>query len=160
MEKQVSGNSERQLVVFRLAQDVYGLEIQGVREIIRMQEITRVPNAPEFIEGVINLRGRICPVMDLRKRFGVAVTDVTTESRIVVVEIAGEDVGMIVDAVTEVLRVAGDRIQPPSSVVTTRETRVVEGIVNLDNRLIILVDLDTLLSAEDRAAFSEALAAA
>ncbi len=161
MADQGSGSAERQLVVFRLANDVYGLEIQAVREIIRMQEITRVPNAPEFIEGVINLRGRICPVMDLRKRFAVGASDVTAESRIVVVEIAGEDVGMIVDAVTEVLRIPGDRIKPPSSVVTTTETRVVEGIVNLDDRLIILVDLDTLLSAEDRAAVaSGALAAA
>jgi purine-binding chemotaxis protein CheW len=162
MALQERGSAERQLVVFRLANDVYGLEIQAVREIIRMQEITRVPNAPEFIEGVINLRGRICPVMDLRKRFGVNVADVTTESRVVVVEIAGEDVGMIVDAVTEVLRVSGDRVQPPSSVVTTAETRVVEGIVNLDDRLIILVDRDTLLSAEDRASITgvEALAAA
>ena len=162
MALQKRGSEERQLVVFRLANDVYGLEIQAVREIIRMQEITRVPNAPEFIEGVINLRGRICPVMDLRKRFGVSVTDATSESRTVVVEISGEDVGMIVDAVTEVLRVSGDRVQPPSPVVTTADTRVVEGIVNLDDRLIILVDLDTLLSAEDRAVFTgaEELAAA
>jgi purine-binding chemotaxis protein CheW len=141
--------NEGQLVVFRLANDVYGVHIQNVREIIRMQEITRVPNAPEFIEGVTNLRGKICPVMDLRRRFDVAVTDSTPESRIVVAEINGEDVGMIVDAVTEVLRVGGERIQPPSSVVTIAERRVVEGIVNLDDRLIILVDLDTLLNAED-----------
>ncbi len=162
MALQERGIEERQLVVFRLANDVYGLEIQGVREIIRMQEITRVPNAPEFIEGVINLRGRICPVMDLRKRFDVTVADVTTESRIVVVEISGEDVGMIVDAVTEVLRISGDRVQPPSAVVTTADTRVVEGIVNLDDRLIILVDLDTLLSdtAQAMLAGTEALAAA
>jgi purine-binding chemotaxis protein CheW len=162
MANEAGGSAERQLVVFRLAQDVYGFEIQAVREIIRMQEITRVPNAPEFIEGVINLRGRICPVMDLRKRFGISISDATAESRIVVVEIAGEDVGMIVDAVTEVLRVAGDRIQPPSSVVKTADTRVVEGIVNLDNRLIILVDLNTLLADGDQAVFggSEALAAA
>jgi purine-binding chemotaxis protein CheW len=100
--------------------------------------------------------------MDLRKRFGVNVADVTTESRIVVVEIAGEDVGMIVDAVTEVLRVSAERVQPPSSVVTTADTRVVEGIVNLDDRLIILVDRDTLLCSEDQPGFTgmEALAAA
>jgi len=155
MMNQAGVSAERQLVVFRLAQDVYGFDIQAVREIIRMQEITRVPNAPEQIEGVINLRGRICPIMDLRKRFDVAISEATAESRIVVVEIAGEDVGVIVDAVTEVLRVPGDRIQPPSSVVTTADTRVVEGIVNLGDRLIILVDLNTLLTPDDRAVFQE-----
>lgn len=162
MAVQERGSDERQLVVFRLANDVYGIEIQAVREIIRIHDVTRVPNAPEFIEGVINLRGRICPVMDLRRRFGVDVADASSESRIVVVEIQGEDVGMIVDAVTEVLRVSGERVQPPSSVVTSAGTRVVEGIVNLGDRLIMLVDLDTLLSAEDRAAVvsMETLAAA
>ena len=151
MATQAGMSTERQLVVLRLAQDVYGFDIHAVREIIRMQEITRVPHAPEQIEGVINLRGRICPVMDLRKRFGLAVTDATADSRIVVVEMAGEDVGVIVDGVTEVLRVPGDRIQPPSAVVTNADTRVVEGIVNLDDQLIILIDLQMLLTSADHA---------
>ena len=141
-------STERQLVVFRLANDIYGVDIHAVREIIRMQEITQVPNAAEFIEGVINLRGKICPVMDLRKRFGVGVSDTTGESRVVVVEIAGEDVGMMVDAVTEVLRVSADRISPPANVVTGGDSRVVEGIANLDDRLIILIDLDRILTGD------------
>jgi purine-binding chemotaxis protein CheW len=160
MSEETLTRAELQLVVFRLATDIYGLEIQAVREIIRMQEITRVPNAPDMIEGVINLRGRICPVMDLRKRFGLTMGDATAESRIVVVEVNGEDVGMIVDAVTEVLRVPGDRIQPPSNVVAGSNMRVVEGIVNLDDRLIILVDRDALLSADDETVLSRELLAA
>lgn len=160
MIRQAGGTAERQLVVFRLAQDIYGFDIEAVREIIRMQEITRVPNAPEHIEGVINLRGRICPVMDLRKRLGVSESRATAESRIVVVEIAGDDVGMIVDAVTEVLRVPGDRIQPPASLVITADTRVVEGIVNLGDRLIILVDLGTLMVGDGQGVLAEARARA
>jgi len=152
-----ASSAERQLVVFRLAQDTYGFDIDAVREIIRMQEITRVPNAPENIEGVINLRGRICPVMDLRKRLGVDPSDATADSRIVVVEIDGDDVGMIVDAVTEVLRVPADRIQPPASLVITADMRVVEDIVNLGDRLIIVVQLGALLAREDSSALADVL---
>ncbi len=160
MAEEAGGSAERQLVVFRLAQDTYGFDIDAVREIIRMQEITRVPNAPENIEGVINLRGRICPVMDLRKRLGVSLGDATADSRIVVVEIDGEDVGMIVDAVTEVLRVPTDRIQPPASLVVTADMRVVEDIVNLGDRLIIVVELGALLAGEESGALAEVLARA
>ena len=160
MAGEAGGSAERQLVVFRLAQDTYGFDIDAVREIIRMQEITRVPNAPENIEGVINLRGRICPVMDLRKRLGVSLSDATADSRIVVVEIEGEDVGMIVDAVTEVLRVPADRIQPPASLVVTADMRVVEDIVNLGDRLIIVVELGALLAGDESGALAEVLARA
>ncbi len=160
MAGEAGGGTERQLVVFRLAQDTYGFDIDAVREIIRMQEITRVPNAPANIEGVINLRGRICPVMDLRKRLGISLSDATADSRIVVVEIEGEDVGMIVDAVTEVLRVPADRIQPPASLVVTADMRVVEDIVNLGDRLIIVVELGALLAGDESGALAEVLARA
>ena len=100
--------AERQLVVFSLAGEAYGVDIEAVREIIRMEEITQVPNAPEFVEGVINLRGMVCPVLDLRKRLGVDVSETTNESRIVVVEIDGEQVGLIVDEVTQVLRIGSE----------------------------------------------------
>jgi len=160
MSKQAVGSAERQLVVFRLAQDTYGFDIDSVREIIRMQEITRVPNAPDNIEGVINLRGRICPVMDLRQRLGVSLSDATPDSRIVVVEIGGDDVGMIVDAVTEVLRVPGDQIQPPASLVITADARVVEGILNLGDRLIIIVELGALLAGEEQGVLAEVRRAA
>jgi purine-binding chemotaxis protein CheW len=155
MAKPTKGIGERQLVVFRLAQDTYGFDIDDVREIIRMQEITRVPNAPTNIEGVINLRGRICPVLDLRARLGVRVSAATAESRIVVVEIDGDDVGMIVDAVTEVLRVPADSIQPTASLAVAADSRVVEGIANFDDRLIIVVALGTLLSGEDQGLLAE-----
>lgn len=143
-------SAERQLVVFRLASQVYGVDIGSVREILRMQQITRVPHSPEFVQGVINLRGKICPVVDLRMRFDVEVRELTDDSRIVLANVGGTDVGMIVDAVTEVLRINGDRVEPMPEVVGTGDSGFIEGIANLDERLIILVNLE--------AAFSEASA--
>jgi purine-binding chemotaxis protein CheW len=138
---------EREIVVFRLAESVYGIDIDVVREIIRMQGITPVPNAPDFIEGVTNLRGKICPVMDMRRRFGLPLARITADSRIVVIEIDGEDVGMIVDAVEEVLRLPGSSVEPPPlREVKSINTDIIEGIANLGTRLIVLFDVDRILS--------------
>ena len=112
-------STEQQLVSFDLATESYGVDIGAVREIIRLQEITNVPRTPEFVEGVINLRGKVIPVVDLRKRFGLPVGDQSAENRIVVVDIGGQDIGVIVDAVNEVLRIFTDSVEPPSSVITT-----------------------------------------
>ena len=93
-----------------------------MREIIRMQDITTVPRTPEFVEGVINLRGKVTPVVDLRKRFGLPVPEQSKENRIVVVDIGGQDIGVVVDAVTEVLRISSNSVEPPSSVITSAES--------------------------------------
>ena len=115
-----------------------------------MQAVTHVPEVPAFVEGVINLRGRVIPVIDLRKCFGFAVSEQTADSRIVVVDSAGEDIGVIVDAVTEVLRVAGSAIEPASALITTEDSYYMEGIAKIGSRLLILLDLDRLLQAGDR----------
>ncbi len=141
--------SERQLVVFDLAEEAYGVDISSVREIIRMQDITQVPRTPEFVEGVINLRGKVIPVVDLRKRFGFNVEEATKDTRIVVVDIGGQDIGVVVDAVNEVLRVAAEAVEPPSSVITTADSEYLLGIVKLAARLIILLDLEQALSSID-----------
>ena len=141
--------AERQLVVFALAGESYGVNIGTVREIIRMQAVTHVPETPEFVEGVINLRGRVIPVVDLRKRFGLAVTEQTAESRIVVVDITGHDIGVIVDAVTEVLRVPGSAIESASALVTTEDSYYMDGIAKIGARLLILLDLDRVLQLGD-----------
>ena len=143
--------SERQLVVFDLAEEAYGVDISSVREIIRMQDITQVPRTPEFVEGVINLRGKVIPVVDLRKRFGFSTEEATKDTRIVVVDIGGQDIGVVVDAVNEVLRVAADAVEPPSSVITTADSEYLLGIVKLAARLIILLDLEQALSSIDTA---------
>lgn len=146
---------ERQIVVFDLASEAYGIGIATVREIIRMQDITYVPDAPEFVEGVINLRGRVIPVVDLRKRFGLPVTEQTADSRIVVVHIAGEDIGVVVDVVAEVLRVSEQSIEAASTLVTTEDSYYMDGIAKLGERLLILLDLDKVLGTADMDALRE-----
>ena len=142
---------EKQLVVFELATEHYGVDISAVEGIIKIQEITVMPHAPAYVEGITNLRGIVLPVIDLRKRFGVAAVDTTKVSRIIVVEISGMTVGMIVDAVTEVLRVQEEVIEPPSPIVATVDSAFIAGIAKIGEQLVILLDLTKMLSAEDRA---------
>lgn len=145
-----AAQTEKQLVVFDLASEGYGVDIGAVREIIRMQEITRVPRTPEFVEGVINLRGKVIPVIDLRKRFGLHVADQSKDNRIVVVDIGKQDIGVIVDAVTEVLRISANSVEPPTSVITSADSDYLLGIVKLESRLIILLDLESVLSKDEK----------
>lgn len=139
---------ERQLVVFEMGGEAYAVEIGVVREIIRMQEITRVPGASSSLEGVINLRGKLIPVVDLRRRLRVAASDAGAESRIMIVDIEGEGVGAIVDSVTEVVRVSTEAIEPPSELVATPDASFVEGIARLGERLVVLLDVRRILAAE------------
>jgi purine-binding chemotaxis protein CheW len=140
-----------QTVGLELAGELYGVEIGRVQEIIRMQPITAVPNGPAFIEGLTNLRGRVIPVMDLRKRFGVDAGAPTRRSRIVVAELGGQTVGLIVDAVSEVLRVAAEQIEPPSTLITTSESAYLRGVAKLEERLVLLLDPSRILSADEGA---------
>lgn len=137
---------ENQLVVFDLAREHYGVDIAAVEGIIKMQAITAVPQAPAFVEGVTNLRGKVLPVVDLRRRFGLPPTEATKDTRIVVVEIAGATVGIIVDGVSEVLRIEPEAIEPPSPIVTTLDSAFIRGIAKVNNRLIILLDLTKILA--------------
>ncbi len=156
----LQNQEEQQLVVFDLSTESYGVDIGEVREIIRLQEITKVPRTPEFVEGVINLRGGVIPVIDLRKRFNLPVTDETADNRIVVVDIGGQNIGVIVDAVTEVLRINTESIEPPSSVITTDESEYLLGIAKLDDRLIILLELKQVLTEAEQSAIEEVTLAA
>ena len=133
--------SEQQLVIFCLSNEEYGVDIGAVREIIRLQDITRVPNVPHYVEGLTNLRGRVVPVVDLRKRFGLPAIQDVNNNRIVIVDVDGHDIGVIVDSVNEVLRVSGDCLEPPSSIVTTVDSKYLMGIAKLPSRLIILLDV-------------------
>lgn len=141
-------SDELQLVVFDLAGEHYGVDIESVREIIRAQEITHIPGAPDAVEGVINLRGRVIPVVDLRKRFNLMVTLETSQSRIVVIEIAEDEVGVWVDAVTEVLRIPASSVEKTSALVKTADSSYLEGIAKVDDRLMMILNLDRALSAE------------
>ena len=144
-------SEERQLVVFDLGGEAYGVEINEVREIIRIQEVTATPQSPWFVEGVINLRGKVIPVVDLRKRFGLEIRDETKDTRIVVVDIANTDIGMIVDAVTEVMRIPMSDVEPPSSVVSSRDSDYLMGIAKTQDKMIILLDLQQVLNGAEEA---------
>lgn len=138
-----------QLVVFELDREFYGVDIGAVNTIIRMQDVTQIPRTPDFVEGVINLRGSIIPVIDLRKRFGMPIGEITKASRIVVVEASGQLIGMIVDAVVETLRLPMDAIEPPSPVVTSTVCDYIRGVGKQENRLVILLDIEKVLTAKE-----------
>ena len=140
--------TEKQMVLFELGTETYGLDIAAVHEIIRMQPITKVPKAPFYVEGVINLRGRVIPVIDIGKKFGFEKTEEAKNNRIVVINIKDTTLGIIVDAVTEVIRVPADSIDPVSDIVTAGESDYLLGIAKIDNKMIILLALDKLLSRD------------
>ncbi len=134
-----------QVVGFRIGNETFGVRIGSVREIVRVPEITAVPSAPETIEGVINLRGKIIPVMDLRKRFGQSDVQPDKKNRILVVELENKLVGLIVNAASEVLRIAPSEIEPPGNLFAEGESGYVTGVGKLKGRLIILLDIAKLL---------------
>lgn len=151
-----SGGIEQQLVVFQVEEESYGLDVAVVHEIIRMQHITRVPNAPFFVAGVIDIRGKVVPVVDMRKRFGLGVSEEDEASnRIMVVDKGGQKIGIVVDAVTEVLRVHIDSIELPSDTITTGGSDYVTGIAKHDGKMIILLDIDMVLSRETAAVVAD-----
>ena len=136
---------ELQVVGFRIGEETFGVRIGSVREIVRVPEITTVPNAQETIEGVINLRGKIIPVLDLRKRFGQAEIIADKKNRILVVELESKLVGLIVNSASEVLKIPPSEIESPGSVFADGESSYVTGVGKLKGRLIILLDIGKLL---------------
>jgi purine-binding chemotaxis protein CheW len=136
---------ELQVVGFRIGDETFGVRIGSVREIVRVPEITTVPNAQETIEGVINLRGKIIPVMDLRKRFGQVDIVSDKKNRILVVELENKLVGLIVNSASEVLKIPPSEIESPGSVFADGESSYVTGVGKLKGRLIILLDISKLL---------------
>ena len=141
--------AEKQMVLFELGSETYGLDIATVHEIIRMQPITKVPKAPVYVEGVINLRGKVIPVIDIGKKFGFEKADKAAKNnRIVVVYLQDTTLGIIVDAVTEVIRIPNDSIEPVSDIVTTGNSDYLQGIAKLSDKMVILLALEKLLSAD------------
>lgn len=150
IKKDFDSKEVLQLVTFRLGNEEFSLDILRVQEIIRHMDLTRVPRTPDFVEGVINLRGRVIPVLDLRKRFGLPADERTNETRIIVVDVDNRTVGLKVDAVSEVLRLPADTVEPPPSIVTGAESDYIRGVGKLDGRLIILLDVSKILTGTER----------
>lgn len=141
---------ERQLVVFRLHNEEFGVEITEVREIVRLRHITRLPHVADYIEGVTNLRGEVIPVICLRKRFGLKPQENTQDTRIIILEIKESLVGFVVDAVTETLRLAESSIEPPPSSIAGLRSDYLAGVGKLNDRLLILLEVDKILTSEER----------
>lgn len=144
----MDAGQELQLVIFMLAKEEYGLPITKVQEINRMVSITRLPQTPDFMEGVINLRGRVIPVIDLRKRFQLAEAVINDDTRIIIVDVDGQTLGIVVDAVTEVVRLQADSVEPPPPAFIL-DSQYIEGIGKLDGRLLILLAIDKVLSSQE-----------
>lgn len=141
-----------QVVSFRLGGEEYGVDIAQVQEIIRMVEVTKVPRAPHFMEGVINLRGQLIPIIDLRTRFGMSRIPPTKSTRIVVTEIGNKRVGIVVDAVSEVLNIPIENVEDAPEMVAGVGTEYIQGVGKLGERLIIMLDLTMVISTEEKQA--------
>src|SRR5271156_3988410 len=135
-----------QLVGFRLDNEDYAIAITKIQEIILMKPITRIPQVPDFIEGLINLRGAVIPIVNLRKRFGLPPHEVDEETRTIVVNIQDKTVGCIVDAVTQVMRINREQIQPPPLSVLAVSHQYIAGLARLDDPLLIILDRARLLA--------------
>lgn len=138
-----------QLVSFKIGAEEFGVDITKVQEINRMVEITKVPQAESYVEGVINLRGKVIPIIDLRKRMNMEIKENDKNTRIVVVDIENFVMGMIVDSVSEVLRIPASTIEPPPDIVTGVNADYIQGVAKLEDRLLIFLDLSKVISVEE-----------
>jgi purine-binding chemotaxis protein CheW len=154
--KSSRGDVILQLVTFTLGSEEYAVDILKVQEINRMREITRVPNSPSYVEGVINLRGKVIPVVNLREKFGLQGKENDEQSRIMIMDIQGITMGLVVDAVSEVLRVPSSIVEPTPPMASNISTEFIKGIAKLEDRLIILLDMDRLLGKSEETLMIEA----
>lgn len=148
-------NTEVQMVAFKLEKEEFAVDIQQVREVLKMTQVTPLPQSAYYIEGVINLRGEVIPVVDLRKRFELTEEARNEQTRIIIVEIKGNDVGLIVDSVTEVLRFPAAAIQPPPSRIAGTRADLIKGVGKIEDRLLIVLDLEKILTTEEVIALDE-----
>ncbi len=140
---------DKQIVTFTIDTEEYGLEILKVQEVVRLPHITRLPRAPVFIKGVINLRGNIIPIIDLREKFGLKSEEYTETTRVIIVEVVDKRLGMVVDNVSQVVRVPASSIAPPPPMISGEANQYLAGVVRLDERLIIMLNVENILSHDE-----------
>ena len=143
--------SMSQFVVFKLGENEFAVTIQQVQEILALGTLARVPKVPDFIEGIVNVRGKIIPVLNLARRLGLPGRSRDQDTRIIVVEVAEQTVGMIVDIVTEVIKFPASAVEPPPLLITTVSPKFVTGVGKLEKRILVILNLDRLLSPEEMA---------
>ncbi len=155
-KKSQQSSDVRQLVVFKIAEGSFGLDIQFVREINRLTQVTGIPTAPDYVDGIMNLRGAIVPVVNLGMRFGLDRTESTKDTRVVVIESGGHILGLVVDEVSEVLRLAAKDVVPATNMATSGvNVDFIEGVGKVGDRLILLLDPSRLFSDEEKAELAE-----
>jgi purine-binding chemotaxis protein CheW len=140
--------AKRQLVVFRIGSEEFAADIMLTKEVVLMREITPVPGTESYVEGVMNLRGTLVPVLDLRKRLRAGRTEASPEHRIIIVQLEAKPVGLIVDGASEVIRLSDDLIEPVPDLISEMGAEYIEGIINLKGRYITLINLQTALSGQ------------
>ncbi|MBQ3683027.1 chemotaxis protein CheW [Succinimonas sp.] len=136
-------------VTFHLDKEVYGINVMQVQEVLRYSEIAPVPGSPDYVLGIINLRGNVVTVIDTRMRFGIEPMEVTDSSRIVIIEAGGQVVGILVDSVAEVVDLSVDDIDPAPNIGTEESAQFIKGVANLGQELLIIIDLNKLLTADE-----------
>ncbi|WP_456275476.1 chemotaxis protein CheW [Bacillus sp. AK128] len=141
--------NDMKVIVFQLADEEYGVPVQQVRSIEKVQHITRVPKTVKFVKGVINLRGLVTPVIDLRTRFNLEEQDYSDSSRVIIVSLEDMEVGLIVDAANDVIDIQVEAIEPPPEVVGSVEANYIKGVAKIEKRLLILLNLDAVLNPEE-----------
>jgi purine-binding chemotaxis protein CheW len=153
MGESLSGKGDtaevKQLIGFTVGAEEYGLELLRVKEVIRMRQITWLPKAPSCVKGIINLRGDVIPIVDLRERFGLASGEHTAMTRVIVVEVEGQPVGMVVDATSQVVRVPADQFAPPPPMMGQVARDFITSVGKIGERLIILIDVNRVLGTEE-----------
>lgn len=142
--------AEKQYVVFMLGKEEYGIDIMNVREIVPHQACIKVPNAPSFISGIMNYRGTVIPIIDLKKRFNLSDSEVDGNTRIIVINLKEKQVGFIVDEASQTVRLQDNEIDPTPDIVAGVDRKYITGVGKLDSRLIILIDLEKVLTEEEK----------
>jgi purine-binding chemotaxis protein CheW len=149
-----------QIITFKVGKEEFSVSIHKVQEIIRVSDITKIPNSPAVMDGVINLRGKVIAVIDSRKRFGLPVAERTSATRVIVVNSGTKTVGLIVDSVTEVLQLPMNTVEPPPEIIGGIDSDYIDGVGKYDDRLVILLDLDKVLTFKGNERLDETAAVA
>ena len=139
----------QEFLTFTLGKEEYGIEILKVQEIRSYEVVTTVANAPEFIKGVVNLRGTIVPIVDMRIKFNLGEVDYTQFTVVIILNVAGRVVGMVVDSVSDVISLTSSQIRPPPNFSSTFDVRYITGLGTVDQRMLILVDIEKLMTGSD-----------
>lgn len=147
--------AENQYVIFKLGNEEYGVDIMKVKEISEYRESTKVPNAPYFVDGIINLRGEIIPIINLKKRFNIENKGVNSDTRIIVININDKNVGFVVDEASQVLRIDEKNIEQAPEIIVGVDRQYINGVGKIDDKIVILLDLEKILSDEEKEKLEE-----